>query len=297
MKSCLEGNVVETSLQSPTDINRWFDRNPGARDDIFLATKFGNMRDATTGKMSICNKPEYIRQQCDRSLKRLRTDHIDLYYMHRADKTQPIEITVQAMKELQDAGKVRYLGLSEISANTLRRACKVAHIDAVQVEYSPFSLDIEQLGLMSACRELGVAIVAYAPLGKGLLTGSIRSLSDLALEDTRRLFPRFSEENFHKNVELVDKLKEIADRKGCTSTQLVLSWLVRNDSAVFPIPGTTRTANFDENMGALNVEMTDEDDKKIREAVSSAGVAGDRYPAFLVGDLFADTVTMGEYRQ
>lgn len=255
------------------------------------------MRDAQTGKMTVSNKPDYIRQQCERSLARLGTDHIDLYYMHRADRTQPIEITVKTMKDLQDEGKVRYLGLSEVSAATLRRACNIAHIDAVQMEYSPFSLDIEEMGLKAACQELGVAIVAYAPLGKGLLTGSIRSLSDLAPEDTRRMFPRFSEENFHKNVELVDQLKTLADQKGCTPTQLVLAWLVRNDSTVFPIPGTTRTANFDENMGALNVKMSDEDDKYIRQAVSSAGVAGGRYPEFLVGGLFADTLTLEEYQE
>lgn len=199
------------------------------------------------------------------------------------------------MKELQDAGKVRYLGLSEVSAATLRRACSIVHIDAVQMEYSPFSLDIEQMGLMTACRELGVAIVAYAPLGKGLLTGSIRSLSDLAPEDTRRLFPRFSKENFSKNIELVDQLGAIADQKGCTSTQLVLAWLIRNDPLVFPIPGTTRVKNFDENMGALQVELSDDDNVHIRQVISAAGVAGGRYPEFLVGDLFADTPTLEEY--
>lgn len=245
--------------------------------------------------MSVRNEPEYIRQQCAKSLERLQTDHIDLYYMHRANKSQPIEITVQTMKELQDAGKVRYLGLSEVSAETLRRACKVAHIDAVQMEYSPFSLEIEQLGLMQACRELGVAVVAYAPLGKGLLTGSLRSTSDLASDDMRRLFPRFKEENFHKNVELVDKLTAIAKRKGCTSSQLALAWLVATDPLVFPIPGTTRVANFDENIGALKVDISKEEDEEIRQAVSSADVAGGRYPDFLVGGLFVDTVPLKQY--
>lgn len=262
---------------------------------MFLATKFGNVRDPVTGMFGVSNKPDYIQQQCERSLTRLRTDHIDLYYMHRADKTQPIEITVKAMKELQDEGKVKHLGLSEVSASTLRRACNVAHIDAVQMEYSPFSLEVEQMGLMSACKDLGVAIVAYAPLGKGLLTGSIRSLSDLAPDDMRRLFPRFSEENFNKNIELVDQLQAIATQKGCTSTQLVLAWLIRNESPVFPIPGTTRISNFDENIGALKVELSDDDDMRIRDLVSSAEVAGARYPAALVGGLFADTVTLEEY--
>jgi aryl-alcohol dehydrogenase-like predicted oxidoreductase len=217
--------------------------------------------------------------------------------MHRADKDQPIEVTVKAMKELQDAGKVRYLGLSEVSAETLRRACKVVHIDAVQMEYSPFSLEIEELGLMTACRELGVAIVAYAPLGKGLLTGRFRSTSDLAKDDMRRMFPRFQEGNFHKNIELVNKLKIIADRKGCTSSQLVLAWLMASDPLVFPIPGTTRLENFDDNIGALKVDITKEDDEEIRRAVSSAEVAGGRYPEAFVNGLFVDTIPLEEYNR
>ena len=215
--------------------------------------------------------------------------------MHRADKNQPIEITVQAMKELQDAGKVKYLGLSEVSASTLRRACEVAHIDAVQMEYSPFSLEVETEGLMAACQELGVAIVAYSPLGKGFLTGSIRERAQLPESDSRRMFPRFSEENFHKNLELVDALNRIADKKGCTVSQLVLAWLMRNPS-VFPIPGTTRIGNFDENMGALEVSLGEQDDCEIREAISSAEVVGARYPEAFVNGLFVDTITMDEYK-
>lgn len=262
---------------------------------MFLATKFGNVRDPNTGKHSVCNTPEYIRQQCYQSLERLRTSHIDLYYMHRADKDQPVEITVKAMKELQDAGKVKHLGLSEVSADTLRRACKIAHIDAVQMEYSPFSLEIEKLGLLSACKELGVAIVAYAPLGKGLLTGTIRSPSDLDQGDMRRLFPRFSEENFHKNIELVDRLKAIADRKACTTSQLVLAWLMANEVAVFPIPGTLRIENLDNNMKALEVTISKQEDDEIRRAVNSAEVAGGRYPEAFASTLFADTAPLDQW--
>ncbi len=272
---------------------RWFQNNPGARERVFLATKFGNYR-PPNGRMSIGNEPDYIRQQCAKSLRRLHTDYIDLYYMHRADKTQPIEVTVQAMKKLQDEGKVRYIGLSEVSADTVRRACKIVHIDAVQMEYSPFSLEIEREGLLSTCRELGVAIIAYAPLGKGLLTGSIRSASQLEEGDSRRYFPRFSEENFDKNLELVQKLQAIADRKGCTSTQLTLAW-AGNDPLVLPIPGSTRIQNFDENMRAMEVEITEEDDQEIRKAVSSAEVAGSRYPEAFLNDLFVDTVPLDRY--
>lgn len=240
------------------------------------------------------NDVEYMHQQLTKSLARLQTDQIDLYYAHRVDKAQPIEITVSAMKELRDSGKVKYLGLSEVSADTLRRACKVAHIDAVQMEMSPFCMEVEQRGLMSACRQLGVAIVAYAPLGKGFLTGSIRSLSDLEEGDRRRIFPRFSEENFHKNLELVDKLNAIADRKGCTNGQLILAWLMKNP-LVFPIPGTTQIRNLDENIGAFQVEITEQDDQEIRDAISSVEVAGGRYPEMFGNDLFADTVPLEEY--
>jgi len=276
-------------------ICRWFERNPGARQKIFLATKFANFVDPETGKRSVRNEPDYIRQQCDKSLQRLKTNYIDLYYMHRADKTQPIEITVKVMKELQDAGKVKYLGLSEVSADTLRRACKIAHIDAVQMEYSPFSLEVEQEGLLQACRELGVALVAYSPLGRGFLTGSLKSPKDFEDGDFRKMAPRFSEENFHKNLELVDGLKKIADRKSCTTGQLVLAWLMESDPLVFPIPGTTRTKNFDENIGALKVKISKEEDQEIRKAISSAEVAGSRYPEAASGALFVDTIPLDQY--
>lgn len=233
--------------------------------------------DPETGKRSVRNEPDYIRQQCNKSLERMGTNYIDLYYLHRADKNQPIEIAVKVMKELQDAGKVKYLGLSEISAETLRRACKIAHIDAVQMEYSPFSLEIEQEGLLQTCRELGVAVVAYSPLGRGFLTGSIRSPDDFEEGDFRTFAPRFSKENFHKNLELVDTLKALADKKNCTTGQLVLAWLMESDPLVFPIPGTTRTKNFDENMGSLKIKISKEEDAEIRKAISNAEVIGGRY--------------------
>lgn len=199
------------------------------------------------------------------------------------------------MKELQDAGKVKYLGLSEVSADTLRRACKIAHIDAVQMEYSPFAMEVEQEGLLQACRELGVAIVAYSPLGRGFLTGSIRSPDDFEEGDFRTFAPRFSKENFHKNLELVDTLKAIADRKGCTSGQLTLAWLMESDPLVLPIPGTTRTKNFDENMGALKLNITKEEDAEIRKAIAGAEVHGTRYPEAFSSALFVDTIPLDQY--
>ncbi|KAK5095215.1 hypothetical protein LTR24_003182 [Lithohypha guttulata] len=268
--------------------------NPGARENVFLATKFANFV-TPEGKRVVRNEPDYIRQQCNKSMERLGTDYIDLYYMHRADKSQPIEITVKIMKELQDAGKVRYLGLSEVSADTIRRACKVAHIDAVQMEYSPFSMEVEQEGVLDACRELGVAIVAYSPLGRGFLTGSIKSPKDFEEGDFRAISPRFSEENFHKNLELVDTLKKVADKKGCTAGQLTLAWLMNSDPLVFPIPGTTRTKNFDENMGSLKVNISKEEDQEIRKAIENAEVAGSRYPEAASGALMVDTIPLDEY--
>lgn len=199
------------------------------------------------------------------------------------------------MKELQDAGKVKYLGLSEVSAETIRRACKVAHIDAVQLEFSPFSMEPEEEGILEVCRELGVAIVAYSPLGRGFLTGSIRSPKDFEEGDFRTFAPRFNDENFHKNLELVDTLKAIADKKGCTAGQLTLAWLMGSDPLVFPIPGTTRIKNFDENMGALKVNISKEEDAEIRKAIKNAEVAGGRYPEAFAGALLVDTVPLNQY--
>lgn len=296
-KICSAGKLICCGWceQNSYSLNRWFKRNPGARQNIFLATKFANYVDPETGKRSVRNDPDYIRQQCNRSLERLGTDYIDLYYMHRADKNQPIEITVKVMKELQDAGKVKYLGLSEVSAETIRRACQVVHIDAVQLEYSPFSMEVEHEGILETCRELGVAIVAYSPLGRGFLTGSIRSPDDFEEGDFRKLAPRFSKENFPKNLELVDTLKAIGDKKGCTPGQLTLAWLVNNDPLIFPIPGTTRIKNFDENIGATKVKVTPEDDKEIREAIAKADVGGSRYPEVFSAVLMVDTIPLDQY--
>lgn len=275
-------------------LGKWFKKNPEKREQIFLATKFANYVDPKTGDRSVRNEPEYIHEACDKSLKRLGLDHVDLYYCHRVQADQPIEITVKEMKKLKDSGKVKYLGLSECSAETLKRACEVEHIDAVQIEYSPFTMDIEDpsIKLLQTCRDLGVATIAYSPLGRGFLTGSIRSPDDFEEGDFRTFAPRFSKENFHKNLELVDAIKDLADKKNCTASQLVLAFLMAQGDDIIPIPGTTKEKNFDDNMGALKVKISSEDNEAIRKAISGAEVKGGRYPEAFSKALFVDTVPM-----
>lgn len=272
-------------------IGKWF-KLTGRRSEIFLATKFGVSSDPKTGKRSIRGDKEYVRQCIEGSLKRLGTDYVDLYYQHRIDKNTRIEETVEAMAELVKEGKVKYLGLSECSERTLRRAHKVHPIAAVQVEYSLFSLDIEreEIGIKKACDELGVAIVAYSPLGRGMLTGRYRSRKDFEEGDARLMMPRFSEENFSKNLDLVDQVAELAKRKGCTVGQLALAWLLKQGENVIPIPGTRHLKYLEENVGALKVELTSEEAHEIREVAEKAGVKGERYPASFSAYLFADTI-------
>ena len=259
-----------------------------------MCSKFANIR-LPNGTSKVINDPAYIREACAKSHKRMGLesgDAIDLYYCHRIDPNQPIEITVQTMAELKKEGKIRYLGLSECSAATLRRACKVHHIAAVQVEYSPFSMDIEQNDLLKTCRELGVAVVAYSPFSRGFLTGTIKSRDDLDEDDRRRVMPRYNEENFHKNMELVHSITAIAEKKKCTPGQLTLAWLMAQGDDIIPIPGTTKAKNIDENMGSLQVKLTAEEEKEIREKVQAAEVTGDRYPKAMLGHLYSDTVPL-----
>ena len=196
------------------------------------------------------------------------------------------------MTELKREGKIRYLGLSECSAETLRRACKVHHIAAVQVEYSPFSMEIEQNGLLKACRELGVAVVAYSPFSRGFLTGAIKSQNDFEPEDRRRAMPRYSKENFHKNMELVHAITALAEKKNATPGQLTLAWLMAQGSDIIPIPGTTKVKNFNENIDSLKIKLTAEEEKEIREKVEAAEITGDRYPQYMMGHLYVDTVPL-----
>lgn len=271
-------------------LGKWFKNNPGKREHIFLATKFANKMDAQ-GNRSVDSSPEYCKQACAKSLSRLGVDHIDLYYAHRLDGVTPVEKTVQALKELQDEGKVKYIGLSECSSESLRRAYKVAPIQAVQIEYSPFSLDIEnpQIDLLKTCRELGVAVVAYSPIGRGMLGGQIRSRNDFEEGDFRKMSPRFSEENFDKNLALVDKIDELAKKKGCTPSQLTLAWLMAQGDDIFPIPGTTNLGRLEENLGSTKITLSSEEEKEIRHACENAEVHGGRYPEAMAKALFADT--------
>ncbi|KAL6693117.1 NADP-dependent oxidoreductase domain-containing protein [Trichoderma pleuroticola] len=272
-------------------IGKWFDRNPEKRKDIVLATKWGNLGGGKAG-----NSPEYAKECAETSLKRLRTDYIDLYYVHRVDSSVPIENTVKAMVELKNKGWIRHLGLSEVSAETLRRAHAVHRIAAVQMEYSPFALEIElpETNMLKTCQELGVAVVAYSPLGRGFLTGQIKGPEDFEEGDFRIDIPRFSPENFPKNLELVATLKEIAARHNATNSQLVLAWLLKQWDMIIPIPGTKRIKYYDENMGALRLNISDEENVEIRKAIDKATIIGDRYPPGWSVSLFADTVPLKE---
>jgi len=271
-------------------IGKWF-KMTGRRKEIFLATKFAIFLDPETKQMKVRGDKEYVRSCIEGSLKRLGTDYVDLYYQHRVDKTVRIEETVEAMAELVKEGKVRYLGLSECSERTLRRAHKVHPIAAVQMEYSLFSLDIEreEIGIKKACDELGVAIVAYSPLGRGLLTGQYKSRSDFQPDDWRLKQPRFSEENFQKNLDLVERVEALAKKKGCTPGQVALAWLLKQGENVIPIPGTRQVKYLEENWGALKVELSDKEVKEIREMAEKAEVKGERYDPSMASMQFADS--------
>ena len=237
------------------------------RDDVVLATKFGIVRDPENATArGINGRPEYVKQACDASLRRLGVDHIDLYYQHRVDPQTPIEETVGAMSELVDAGKIRFVGLSEAGADTIRRANEVHPIAAVQSEYSLWSRDIED-EVVPALRELGIALVAYSPLGRGFLSGQIKSIDDLEADDYRRYSPRFQGENFDKNLELVDQISEIATEKDVTPSQLALAWVLNRGDDIVPIPGTKRRRYLEENVAATDIELTEEETEQIASAL------------------------------
>jgi aryl-alcohol dehydrogenase-like predicted oxidoreductase len=247
------------------------------RSEVVLATKFGNVRAPSGEFLGIDGRPEYVRQACDASLKRLGVEQIDLYYQHRVDPKVPIEETVGAMAELVKAGKVRYLGLSEASAATLRRAAAVHPITALQSEYSLWTRDVESEVLPTA-RELGIGFVAYSPLGRGFLTGAIRSKDQLAPDDWRRRNPRFQDENVATNRALVEAVTQIAAEKGCTPAQLALAWLLHQGPDIVPIPGTRRIERLDENAAATRIELAGRDLDRIQQVLSANVVAGMRYP-------------------
>ncbi len=249
----------------------------GKRDAVIVATKFGNVRDPKTRAfLGVNGTPEYVRQACEASLKRLGIDTIDLYYQHRVDRNTPIEDTVGAMAELVREGKVRYLGLSEASVNTIRRAQKVHPITAVQTEYSLWTRDPEE-GLLDALRLLDIGFVAYSPLGRGFLTGQIKRIEDLAEDDFRRHNPRFQGENFKKNLELVAKVEEMAKEHKCTPAQLALAWVLAQGDDIVPIPGTRHPERVEENIGALNVVLSENDLRRIDLVAPKGVAAGERY--------------------
>ncbi|RNI30477.1 aldo/keto reductase [Rufibacter latericius] len=254
------------------------------RDQVVLATKFGNVRDESGAFLGINGTPEYVKKACEASLKRLGVDYIDLYYQHRVDKQTPIEETVGAMAELVKEGKVRYLGLSEASAATLAKAHQVHPISALQTEYSLWSRDVED-EILPACRELGIGFVPYSPLGRGFLTGQFKTLEDIPEDDYRRHSPRFQGENFQKNLDLVQKIEDMARNKGCSASQLALAWLLAQGEEIVPIPGTKRRKYLDENVGALQVSLSKDELADI-EAIAPKGVAaGLRYAAPQMGNL------------
>ena len=250
----------------------------GRRDEVQLATKFGNERLPDGTRVGINGSPEYVRAACDASLQRLGVDHIDLYYQHRVDQTVPIEETVGAMKELVESGKVLHLGLSEASAATIRKAHDVHPVTALQSEYSLFTRDLED-EILPTIRELGIGLVPYSPLGRGILTGAITSEDSLDEGDARRsaYFPRLNGEGLRANLELVAKVREIADTKACTPGQLALAWVLAQGDDVAPIPGTKRVRYLEENVAAADVALTDDDLKALEDAVPRGAVVGDRY--------------------
>jgi len=248
------------------------------RDDVILATKFGIVRDPNNPSLRGVNgKPEYVKQSCEGSLRRLGTDHIDLYYQHRVDPDTPIEETVGALAELVEEGKIRYIGLSEAGASTLRRAVKVHPIAALQTEYSLWTRDPEA-EILPTCRELGIGFVAYSPLGRGFLTGQFKKFEDLEADDYRRHSPRFQGENFQKNLDLVKQVELMAREKGCQPAQLALAWVLAQGDDVVPIPGTKRRKYLEENIGALDIDLTIDDLRRLNEVFPSGAAAGMRYP-------------------
>ncbi|UJR34603.1 hypothetical protein I4U23_027379 [Adineta vaga] len=272
-------------------LGRYFKKYPNQRKKVLLATKFGNVVSSDFSSLSVRGDAQYVREAFEKSLTRLNLDSIDLYYVHRIDKKVPIEETINVLKEFVQQGKIKYIGLSECSSDTLRRAYRIHPITCVQVEYSPFSLDIEkqEIALLKTCRELGVAIVCYSPLGQGILTGGIKSPDDFQSNDYRRFYPRFSKENFPKNLELVNKLILIAKKKNCTPGQLTLAWILSQGNDFIPIPGTRRIKYLEENFAATQINLSKEEQHEIRVACETADIVGERFPEHLCVNLYADS--------
>ncbi|MGW7248196.1 aldo/keto reductase [Streptomyces decoyicus] len=261
-------------------LGRWLrSRTAAQRDELMLSTKFGLRHDAATGRVNeVDTSAAWVREACHASLRRLGTDRIDLFSMHRREPAVPIEETVGAMAGLVAAGAVRHLGLSEVSPQTLRRAHATHPISAVQLEYSLFTRDVVEGEMLATCRELGIGIVAYSPLGRGMLTGALASRDDLTAEDARRRWPRFAEENIDRNLRLVQAVRTTADSLGCTPAQAVLAWLLAQGEDIVPIPGTKRRGYLEENAAAAGIELGPEQVARLRAAVPDGAVSGERYP-------------------
>lgn len=256
----------------------------GRRTEVVLATKFGNVRDAQGKFLGVNGRPEYVRECCDASLRRLGVEQIDLYYQHRVDPAVPIEETLGAMSELVQAGKVRHLGLSEAAPGTIRRAAKIHPIAALQTEYSLWTRDVEA-EILATCRELGIGFVPYSPLGRGFLTGKFQKLDDLAENDWRRHGPRFQGENFQRNLAMVHRLESLAQRKNCTPAQLALAWVLAQGEDIVPIPGTKRRSYLEENVAALEIKLTPEELAEFNSVAPVGGTAGARYPEWSMAAL------------
>ncbi|KAG9120650.1 hypothetical protein FRC07_003786 [Ceratobasidium sp. 392] len=285
---CTNWDTADIYGDSEELIGKWFKRT-GKRNQIFLASKFGVTPDGPRGD------PEYIKASIEKSLARLGVEVIDLYYVHRIDPTVPIEITMGILVDLVKAGKIRYIGLSVPSVGTLRRAHKVHPIAAIQVEYSPFILDIEEKGhLLEAARELGVAVVAYSPLGKGLLSGQIKSHADLPENDLRRIMPKYSDSNFPTILALSSKLKELGSAHNATAGQVVLAFLLAQGDDVIPIPGTKNIKYAEENLRAAYIKLTAEEIKSVRQAITETELPGERHPPQFMALLYRDTPELPE---
>lgn len=258
-------------------IGQFFKDVPGSREKIFLATKFVNLWSQEGGMIQKGDR-EYCLQACEDSLKRLGVDHIDLYYAHRVDPKVDVTETVGAMKELKDAGKIKYIGVSEYNIDQLTRANKVAHIDAVQIEFSPWTPEIVSNGILKWCEENGTDVIAYSPLGRGMLTGQYKSVEDFDQNDFRRHNPRFQGENFKKNLVLVDDIKKIADKKGVTPSQIALAWVLSKSERIIPIPGTKKIKYLHENIEGARVKLDAAEIKEIDQVINSFSVSGHRYP-------------------
>ena len=274
----LGGNLIDTAdMYGPFTNEELVGKAiAGRREEVVLATKFGNERFAD-GTRRINGSPEYVIKACNDSLKRLNVDHIDLYYQHRVDRSVPVEETWGALKQLVDAGKVRHLGISEASAETIRRAHAVHPITALQSEWSLWTRDIEANGILATVQELGIGFVPYSPLGRGFLTGAITTIDDLSADDTRRTHPRFKGDNFSQNLKIVTAVKDMAGRKGVTPAQLALAWLLARGENIVPIPGTRKISRLEENLAAVEITL-DKSDVETLNAIAPIGVTvGDRY--------------------